>query len=380
MWYKRKMDREIGGTTPLVIAGSPRRTDWTRNPVNNAQVLGDCGSEAAMTDGETNCNPTATTVPSRTQTFLRIMKVSIPISLSASFMSIMGVIDTSVVSDRLQNALMLTESEAMAQFGIFRKGLSIYNLPPSLVVPLAVSIIPAIAGAAAQNNKKESSSIVQSSAKLTNLFAMPACAGIMVLAGPILNALYYDPSQSPEAFATMTTILVILGAASYFVCFQHLTIAILQANGYERVALLTFPVGAAVKIILSYFLVGNPNIGILGLPIGTLVCFLIIAILNIIFITVKVKERFKLISGFLKPLLCAVIMAGVSYLTYKGVQYIGTGFIGTGYTADVIYLAAAIIVGVIVYVALVILTRTITGDDLLQIPKGDKLAKLFRVK
>jgi stage V sporulation protein B len=314
------------------------------------------------------------------QTFLRIMKVSIPISLSASFMSIMGVIDTSVVSNRLQSALMLTESGAMAQLGIFRKGLSIYNLPPSLVVPLAVSIIPAIAGAIAQNNKKEASSVVQSSVKLTNLFAMPACAGIMVLAGPILNALYYDPSQTPEAFATMTTILVILGAASYFVCFQHLTIAVLQANGYERVALITFPVGAAVKIALSYFLVGNPNFGIIGSPIGTLACFLIIVTLNVIFITVKVKERFKFISGFLKPLICAVIMAGISYMTYEGAQYLGAGFPGTGYTAVIIYLAAAIIVGVIVYTALVVITRTITRDDLMHIPKGDKLAKLLKVR
>jgi len=332
-----------------------------------------------MDDGMRD-EPSPCPVPSRMRTFLRIMKVCIPISLSASFMSIMGVIDTGVVSDRLQNALMLTESEAIAQFGIFRKGLSIYNLPPSLVVPLAVSIIPAIAGVVAQNNKKEASSIVQSSAKLTNLFAMPACAGIMVLAGPILKALYYDPTQTPETFATMTTILVILGAASYFVCFQHLTIAVLQANGYERVALMTFPVGAAVKIALSYFLVGNPNIGIIGSPIGTLACFAIIVSLNVIFITVKVKERFKIISGFLKPLICAGIMAGVSYLTYEGVRYLGSGYLGTGNAAVVIYLAAAIIVGVVVYATLVILTRAITKDDLSHIPKGEKLAKLLRVK
>jgi len=345
MWYKKRMDGEIGSAI------------------------------AAMT-----VNITTTELPSRMRTFLRIMKVSIPISLSASFMSIMGVIDTSVVSSRLQNALMLTESEAIAQLGIFRKGLSIYNLPPSMVVPLAVSIIPAIAGVIAQNNKKEASSIVQSSVKLTNLFAMPACAGIMVLAGPILNALYYDPSQTPEAFATMTTILVILGAASYFVCFQHLTIAVLQANGYERVALMTFPIGAAAKITLSYFLVGNPNFGILGSPIGTLACFSIIGLLNVIFITVKVKERFMIISGFLKPLLCAVIMAGASYMTYKGAEYLGASSLGTGNAAVIIYLAAAIIVGVIVYAALVVLTRAITRDDLSHLPKGDKLAKLLRVK
>ena len=317
---------------------------------------------------------------SRTHVFLRIMKVSIPISLSASFMSIMGLVDTSVVSGRLQNALLLTESEAIAQLGIFRKGLSIYNLPPSLIVPLAVSIIPAIAAAVALNNRKESSSIVQSSVKITNLFAMPACAGIMALAGPILQALYYDPSQTAETVATMTTILIILGAASYFVCFQHVTIAILQANGYERVALMTFPIGAIIKITLSYILVGDPNIGIIGSPIGTLACFATIVILNVLFITFKVNERMKLVSGFLKPLFCALVMAAVAYFTYEGMRYITSGFLGTGNRAVIISLAAAILAGVLVYTVLIVVTRAITKEDLSRVPKGEKLAKLLRIK
>jgi len=295
-------------------------------------------------------------------------------------MSIMGVIDTSVVSNRLQSALKLTESEAMAQLGIFRKGLSLYNLPPSLVVPLAVSIIPAIAAAVALKNKNEANGIMQSSIKLTNLFAMPACAGIMVLAGPILKALYFDPGQSPETVVTMNLILTILGAASYFVCLQHMTIATLQANGFERIALMTFPAGAVVRIALSYFLVANPNIGILGSPFATLACFAVIVTLNIIFITVKVKARFKVISGFIKPLGCAVIMAAFSFLTYEGVYKLGSGFLGTGVNAVRLYLALSIIVGVVVYVSLVILTRAITKDDLLLVPKGEKLAKLLRVR
>jgi len=323
---------------------------------------------------------TSDDLPSRMRVFLRFFKVAIPISLSASLMSIMGIIDSSVVSDRLQTALMLTESEAMAQIGILRKGLSIYNLMPSLIVPLAVSIVPAIAGAIAKKKKDEASVIMQSSIKLTNLFAMPACAGIMVLAGPILKALYYDPRQSPETVATMTTILFILGAASYFVCLQHLSIAVLQANGYERVALITFPIGAVIKIALSYILVSNPDIAIIGSPIGTLACFAVITALNIIFIAVKVKERFKLISGVIKPLACTAAMAAIAFLTYEGAQYLGSGFLGTGRTAVIIYLGIAILIGVFLYIALIITARVINKEDLEHFPKGEKLAKLLRVR
>jgi len=346
MWYKKKIDRS--------------------NLVNGE--LGKCAE-----------NPSAA-LPGKKDTLLRFLKVSITISLSASFMSIMGVIDTSVVSNRLQSALMLTESEAMSQLGIFRKGLSIYNLPPSLVMPLAVSIIPAIAAAVARKNKDEASAITQSSVKLTNLFAMPACIGIIILAGPILKALYNDPGQTPETVATMTTILMILGAASYFVCLQHMTIATLQANGYERVALMTFPAGAAVRIALSYVLVAIPEIGIIGSPIGTLACFAVIVVLNIIFITIKVKESIKVISGFIKPLICALIMAAVAYLTYNGVYWFGSGIIGTGVNAVRLYLALSIFTGIIAYIVLVIFSKTITKEDLAYIPKGEKLAKLLRIR
>jgi len=319
-------------------------------------------------------------LPSKKRALMRFFKVSITISLSASFMSVMGVIDTGVVSNRLQSALMLTENEAMAQLGIFRKGVSIYNLPPSLVVPLAVSIIPAIAAAVARANKDESSVITQTSLKLTNLFAMPACAGIMVLAGPILKALYYDPGQTPETVAAMTTILVILSAASYFVCLQHMTIATLQAHGFERIALLTFPAGAIVRIAFSYFLVGNPDIGIIGSPIAMLACFSVIVALNVIFIKTKIKTNMKFFSGFVKPLICASIMAAVAYFTFWSAHWLGSGFLGTGRTAVVIYLAVAILAGVVVYGVLIVITRAITKEDLTYVPKGEKLAKLLGIR
>jgi len=159
-----------------------------------------------------------------------------------------------------------------------------------------------------------------------------------------------------------------------------MTIAILQANGYERVSLITFPVGAAVKITLSYFLVGNPDFGIIGSPIGTLACFAIIVSLNIIFILAKVKERMKFIDGFLKPLLCTVIMAAVAYFTYEGAYWLGSGFLGTGNFATIIYLALAILLGISAYILLVVITRAITKEDLSHVPKGEKLARLLRVR
>jgi len=321
-------------------------------------------------------------LPSSMRVLGRIMKVSIPITLSSSFMSIMTVIDTSVVLGRLKGSLMLTEkisevaaeAAARVQFGIYTLGLTIYNLPPAIVVPVSVSIIPAIAAALAKKHNAEASGIMSSSIKLVNLIAMPAAAGIMALATPILIALYNDSRQ------ITSTILLIQGAASFFVCLQYITTAILQANSYERIALITFPIGAAVKIALGYILVAIPGIGIIGSSIGTLSCFIVISALNIVFILIKVKERPKLFGIFIKPLLCTTAMATVAFSIYLLVERLGSGIIGTGRFATVVFLGIAIVVAVAVYAVLIIATRTVTKDDMVLVPKGEKLAKILHIK
>lgn len=318
-------------------------------------------------------------LPGRMSVFGRIMKVSVPITITASFMAIMVVIDNSIVLGRLQSALGFSEAEARALFGIYSRALTIYNLPPSLVVPVSISIIPAIAAALARKNAGEAGIIMQSSVKLVNLLAMPASAGLMVLASPILIALYNDSRQ------LTANMLIILGAASLFVCLQYITTAILQANGHERVALLTFPVGATLKIVIGYVLAGNPNFGITASPIGTLVCFIVITALNIVFIKLRVKERPRFGGVFLKPLFCSAVMAGAAILSYSLLYRLGLVILGPesfediGRLVVILLLAVSIFVGIAVYGLLIKVTRTVTLEDMKLVPKGEKLARMLHI-
>jgi len=311
--------------------------------------------------------------PDRTGVFTKIFKVSLPISLSASFMAIMVLIDNSIVLGRLQSALGFTEFEASELLGFYALGLTVYNLTPAVVVSISISIIPAIAAAIAKRNSNEAGVIMQSSVKLVNLIAMPASVGIIVLASPLLIALYNESKQ------LAVTMLMILGAASFFVCLQFITTSILQANGYERVSLVTFPVGAALKIAIAYILSGNPDFGIIASPIGTLACFLLISLLNIIFIKARVKDKPKLSKVFVMPLFCSLIMAGAVYAINE-IFFIGLGIISAGRLAAIIYLGLTIIIGIFIYAALVIFTRTITIDDIKLVPKGEKIAKFLQIR
>ena len=329
-------------------------------------------------------------LPSRFRVFARVMKVSIPITIGASFMSVMAFFDTLIVMRRLQNALGYTEFEASAQFGIFARGLTVYNLPSALIVPIAVSVMPAIAAAIAKKRGEDAGSIMQSAIKLVILIALPAAAGIMVLANPIMTSLYQDPR------ALTATVLTVLGAAAFFVCMQLITTAILQANGYERIAMMTLPIGAVVKIVLSFILVGHPNFGIIGSAIGTLACFIVISFLNMTFIFIKVKNRPKLSGVFFKPVICTVIMAACAFFSYRlfilldYVIFNRDDLIISELIAGAIppsarmtisaYMALAIIFSIVLYGILIILTGAVTREDMKLVPKGDRLAKVLRIR
>jgi len=215
---------------------------------------------------------------------------------------------------------------------------------------------------------------MQSSLKLVSLIAMPAAAGLMVFSAPILLVLY--SYEVPLA----ATLLTYLGAASFFVCFQYLTTAMLQANGHERLSLIAFPIGASIKIAISYFLSGNPSIGIIASPLGTLICFMVISIINMSFLILKVKERPKFSKIFLKPLICTAVMAGIAFLVFSGLFTLGSGFLGSVRMATALFLAVAIAVGIGVYGVLIVVTKTVTWEDMKLVPRGAKLAKLLRIK
>ena len=358
IWYKQRLDRRLGVQPPPSADGTPFVREGGLQPSQ---------------DGDLDEVPQEK-LPGRWQVFASLMKVSIPIALGAAFMHIMVVIDSSVVRGRLQSALGLTEYEASSQFGIYTLGMSIFNLPSALVIPIAISIIPAISSAIARSRGDEANSIMQSSVKLVNLLALPAAAGLMVLASPIMFSLYNDTAQ------VTSTVLTILGSASFFVCFQLISTAILQANGFERLAMLSFLAGGVLRIVVNYFLVAIPQVGIIGQAIGTFLCFLVISIMNITFIIVKVKDRPNFRAVFAKPLLCAALMAVAVYGSYTLISFIGSGFIGTGRTAVTLYLALSIFFSALVYIVLIIVTRTVTREDLKLVPKGEKLAKLLKIK
>ena len=311
----------------------------------------------------------STDTPAPSKTLLkRLLAIGIPITIGASGMSLITLIDQSLIMGRLQDVLGLSEQAAAALNGQYEFSMTLFNLPSSFIPPITMSLVPAVSAALTRRDHQRVGKLVNTSLRLTTLLAFPAGVGLSVLAGPILILLY--PAQYDAAVAA-TYHLQILGIASVFVCVMLLTNAILQAHGQAKIPIITMFIGGAVKVVANYFLVGNPNINIKGAPIGTLVCYALITVLNLVIINRTLVNRPSYAQLFLKPFLATAGMAVTAKVSYNFLSGVLGNTLGT---------LGAIALAVVVYGVLVLALRIITKDDLEMLPKGDKLAKILRVR
>ena len=304
----------------------------------------------------------------------RLLALAIPITIASSMVSIITLIDTSLVQGQLQNALGYTLDETRALYGNYSACMDLYNLPSSLMVALTASVIPAVSASITQHNERQTARIVRSSFRVTALLAFPMGLGLWSLSGPIFRLFYprYDGELGGQ-------LLSVLGIASIFVCLMLITNSILQSYGRVNIPIVTMLIGGVVKIVLNYNLTAVPDINIHGAPIGTLVCFSLTAILNLIAVSRVASFRLNYPGYFLRPLLASLVMA----LSARGVYALCAHFLLTeesGRMMMLLCVGAAIAVAVIVYAALVLALRIVTRDDLALLPKGEKLACILRVR
>ena len=310
----------------------------------------------------------------RGETAVQILKIGIPITLAASVMNIITLIDTRLVLSRLQTGAGFDYETAKVLYGVYSKGLSLFNLPAAFITPITVAVVPAIATAIARRDDRTARTTMESSLKVTNMLALPAGVGLAVLAHPIFTVLFPDSNENGPQ------LLMYLGIASYFVCTYLITNAILQANGNEKLSLLTLPLGGVIKVAVNWVLVGNPDIGIAGAPIGTLCCYIFITIANLIFINMKVKQRPSFVKSCVMPAICTIIMGAAAWASYGLISRAGEAILGSDRIFTVIYMVAAIGIAVVIYGIMIIVTGTVTTKDMELIPKGDKIGKLLHVR
>lgn len=294
----------------------------------------------------------------------KLISIAIPITIGASVFSLTNIIDMAMIMRRLEVAGFDASSTGLALYGSYTGyAVPLFNMPPTLISSISISVVPAIAGAFVKKETDFVGNLTQKSVKITLLFALPCAVGMSILAKPILQAVYMNTNAAKT--------LSILALAVVFVSLVMLTNAILQAIGKVYIPVVNMLLGGILKIIVNYFLVANPHINICGAPIGTNACYILILALNIFWIVKLMKVKFSISSFIIKPILCVGVMAAVVIASNNVVNMI---IPFTGRLSSIVLVLVGVSLGAISYFVMLFATSLVTYDDLLMIPKGEKIA------
>ncbi len=303
-----------------------------------------------------------------------LLSLSIPITISSAVMSLTDLIDVALIAARLQSpAVGMTAEAATTAYGIYTGTVNFFNLPQTLITALAVSVLPTIASARASQNFTKVSKTMGTAMRLTMIITLPAGAGFLLLSGPILR-MFYSVGVSEQGGPLMA----MLGFAVPAVALVAVTNATLQAFGRIDLPLISMFLGAVVKMLGDYYLIGNPEFGILGAPISTAVCYWLIALLNLFHIARLSHALPPLGKTVGRPLAATIGMGAATYLSHTVLLRVLDTAPGT--LLDKLATLIAIAVAAVVYVVLLLLLRAVEREDVLLLPKGEKIANILHLK
>ncbi len=297
----------------------------------------------------------------------QLLVIAVPITLGSAGLQILTALETKIYMGRLLE--MMSQNSADIQRGIYSMTQTIFNMPCAFITPITISIIPAITSQLTLRNFREAKATEESAVRVMGLISMPCAFGLAVCARPVTALL---GGYTGEDLTLATTLMTILGISIMFNAVVLVSTAIMQAHGHVNRPVVNMLIGGLIKLAAVFILTGNPNIGIAGTPIGTLLCYLCICVLNILSIRTLVEQPPAILKNLIRPFSAAALMGIVVY----GVLYLLTSL---GITSRLILCGAPIAVGVVVYLIAVIAFKAITREDCLLLPKGAKIAKLLRL-
>ncbi len=308
--------------------------------------------------------PQSVSTESWKSVFWALLVTLTPIILSQFVYQLSGSVDNSMFG-QIMSAKGLTEKERMSLLGIYGGEYRLLtNVPVAIASSLGTSMIPSIVASKTQRDFPAVQKKIRLTVKFNMLIAIPCAVGMGVLAGPIMRLIFGDNSA-------LTRNLLTLGApAVIFFSLSTVTNAVLQGIDLMRKSVTHSAISLALHVILVYVLLQHFNMGVYGLVIGNVTFALAVCILNWLAIGKALKYRQEIKTTFLLPLVSSAVMGAFALAVYRLVTSI-TGYYQLG-------ILVSVPLAMILYGILIILTKSVTEEELPDMPFGMRILRLCR--
>ncbi|QGU96565.1 oligosaccharide flippase family protein [Clostridium bovifaecis] len=289
----------------------------------------------------------------------RLLRTAIPISLGAAVGTVMNVIDSFVVPQKLLEAGFTSRQATILYGQLTGKAAVLVNVPLTLSAALCASVVPIISAAFILNNRAKLNHNIASAIKISTVIALPSLAGLYFLASPVLNLIFRGQAEGELIlkYSSLAIPLIILAQT---------TTVILQATTSKKMPVIHLLIGCIVKMVITSALVSMPGINVYGAIIGTFAAYATAVILNMSLLRKTLGVKVDLYKVFIKPAYASIAMIlAVVFIYVKAYNYTMSNSVSC---------LIAIFIGIIIYGMLIMAFKVIDFNEI----KNRKIQKVIK--
>ena len=247
-----------------------------------------------------------------------LMATALPVGIGALVTNLTAVVDMWTVIgciSRFSSGIKTPDGISSSELPGFVYGsfagiaLTVFGLIPSVTNMLGKGALTCIASACRSGDRGEIQRGTMQALLTAAIIAVPAAAGLFVLAPEILSFLY--PRQNDEVVLCIAPLRYLMGGM-ICLCVSYPIFSMLQAAGKPNVPLKIMIAGTTVKFIGNLLLI--PFMGIDGAALSTTLCYILILCLSLRIYITTVEIKIHIIP-FVNVLYSGLMCGGSACLT-----------------------------------------------------------------
>ena len=294
----------------------------------------------------------------------KIMLLTIaPVILSTTVYNIGNIIGSSMFNN-LSIAQGLTPEGAAEQLGKLDQYYTLFNVPLAVANSLGASMMPALVAACESRDKKFVHNRIYISIRFTMLIAIPSAFGFLALGKPIMDLIW------PSLENSMQGNMMRIGAISLVLySLSTVTNAVLQGLSHMMKPVKNAAISQVMHTVALFVMVVVFKWGVYSLIGCKIVFSMFMCFLNARDIRKVIGYKQEKERTFIIPAMAGAFMGLFAFATHYVLDILVGGRIAT---------VVAILFAIVVYLISLLKLGGLTEDELIEMPKGRTLLRLFK--
>ena len=288
----------------------------------------------------------------------------LPVLISTTIYNISNLLDNPIFQNIMHKYFnMSTEARAM-DWGIYSaKFRLLTTMPIAISAALSTAMVPSLVRSYVAKDKEQLKHKLDQAFKFSMLVAFPCGVGLSVLGSPINKLLFGTTSNEILIMMTFSILTVVVFSLS------TLSNAMLQGIDHLSIPIKNSAISLGIHLVLLPILLLVFKLGIYGVVIGDITFAALVCVLNAFSIKKYAEYKHDLKAIFVRPFISAAVMGVFAYASYWVLSRFANNAVST---------LVAIVIAAIVYVILLIKTKGISEEEILDLPKGAMLVRLLK--